>query len=135
MGIRGVDVLLEEFLVYLAHHLAGFHRNLHLLREVLALFVDEELQAVVFLAQVLKQYLLWLAVGALHVIDKELGEVACHYPSRMLGYGHADNIAACLLEGVEQRAVTLTDGCPQVFAQRFLLYQHTGGWYAAVDEV
>ena len=99
MGIRGIYVLLQQFLVYLAHHLAGFHRNFHLLREVLALFVDEELQAIVFLAQVLEQYLLRLAVGVLHVVDQELLKVAGHNPPRMLRYGHADHIAACLLEG------------------------------------
>ena len=102
---------------------------------MLALHVDEELQAVVLLREVLEQYLLGFAVGLLHVVDEELLEVARDNPARMLAHGQAHHVAPCLLEGVQQRAVALQDALAQVFAQRLLLDEHARRRYAGIDEV
>ena len=52
-----VIILRKQGLVYLPNNLACLHRDLHLLSEVFALYVHKELQAVVFLSQVLQQFL------------------------------------------------------------------------------
>lgn len=97
--------------------------------------IYEKEQSIVFLSQVFQQYLLRLAVGLLHVVDEKLREIACNNPSRMFRHWQADNISACLLKGIERLAVALQYAFSQVFAQRFLLYQHSCGRYAPVDEV
>ena len=132
---RVVVVLPEQSLVNLPHYLAGLHRHLHLLAQVLALHIDKEPEPIVFLAEVLQQDALRFAVGLLHVIDKELGKVASYNPSRPLGIGQLGRIAFCLLEGSEALAVALSDGCTEVLVDGLLLDEHTRRADMAVDEV
>ena len=133
--VGGVDVLFQQFVVESAHNLARLHRHLHLLGKMLALRVNEEMQAVILLAQILQEYLLRLAVGLLHVVDQELGEVAGHNPPCPLAVGQLGVISLTLLEGCQQRAVALFDGCPQVLSKRFLLDNHFGRGQVYVNEV
>ncbi len=94
----GGNVESQQFVVYLAYQFARFHRYLHLTAQVYILFLHHELQAVVFLVQVLEQHHLRLAVGLLHVVDTPRAEVAGYYPARSLAPRQFRRIAFGLLK-------------------------------------
>ena len=135
-GLRlgGVDVLLVESVVDLADDLASVEGHLLLLLQVLIALLHEELQAVVFPAQVLEEDLLRGGVGSLHVVDEELGEVASDDPTGMLGKGQPEDVALRLLVGGEGDAVALRDGRGEALAEGFLLDHDFGGGDVRVDE-
>ena len=102
---------------------------------MLVLDINEELQPIILLAQILKQYFLRLAVGLLHVVDQELREIASHDPAGMFAQRHVGYIALGLLKGIQHRAVALKNTFAQVFAQRFLFDKHAGGGNMPIDKV
>ena len=132
---RAVVVLHEQGIVDSAHYLACLHRHLQLFREVFALVVDEESQAIVVLAQVFQPDMLGLTVGLVHVVDKKVGEVARDNPFGMFVDRHVGHITLGLLEGIEHLPVALLDGRAQILAQRLLLDEYTGGRDVPIDEV
>ena len=132
--IGGVLVLRQNFVVECAHQLAGLEGNFHFLFDIAVAGVHQELQAVVFLFQVLEVDDLRLAVGALHIIDVELGKVAGDHPPWMLGDRQLGDVPLGLLEGGQFGPIRLGDRLPQVFAQALLLDHDAGGRDGPVDE-
>ena len=102
---------------------------------MLVLCIYEELQTIVFLAQVLQQNPFRFSIGLFHVIDEKLREVARYYPSRMFRERHVRHITLSLLERIEYRTVTLYDTLTQVLSQRLLFYQYPCRWDMSIDEV
>ena len=101
-GFRRVIVILgQQGFIDAPYYLSGLHRHPHLLRQVFALLVNEELQAVVLLSQVFEPDFFRFSVGLVHVVDQELLEVAGHNPLRMFVHGHVGHIPLGLLEGIE----------------------------------
>ena len=133
-GTVFVDVLLKQFIIDDSDQLSGFDADFHLAFEMFVTFIHKELQAVVFLFEVLEKDLLRFAVGLLHIIYPELAEVARHDPTRTLTVGQFRSIALGLLEGIERCSVGLLDRRTEIFVERFLLNHHFCGRDETVDE-
>ena len=132
--ISGVLVLRQNFVVECAHQLAGLEGNFHFLLDIAVAGVHQELQAIIFLFQVLEIDDLRFAVGALHVVDVELGKVAGDHPPRVLGNRQLCDVPLGLLERGQLGPVRLGDGLAQVLAQALLLDHDMGGGDGPVDE-
>ena len=134
VGLDTVKMNGEGFTFVEANDFTGRNGNLHFPLDVVVAGIHKELQAVVFFFQVGQFDNLRLALGPLHVIDKEGAEIAGDDPARVFGQGQLGDIAFGLLERRQKRAIRLTDALFHIFAQRLLLNQHTGGGNVTVDK-
>ena len=86
------------------------------------------------LGQVLQPHDLRFIVGAVHVVDLELLEIADDDPAGNLVIGQIPGIAAGLLVGGQHTAVRLLVPFPQVDIPALLLNQDTGRRNVAVNK-
>jgi len=126
--------LLQQRVVQLAHQFAGLQGDGHLPLQVLRAGVHQEVQAAVFLLQVLEIEDVGFRVGVVHVVNAEFLEIANDDPARVHAVGQQAAIAPRLLEGREHGAVGLTVGLGQGHVHALLLDQHGGIVDIGVDE-
>ena len=127
-------ILLQQRVIQYAHKLAGLQGNLHLLADVFIAGIDEEIQTGELLLQIGQQQYLRCVIGAVHVVDTELPEIAHHDPAGLLIGGQIAAVAPCLLIRGEERAVGLHLALIEIDLCAFLLDQNTGRANIAVDE-
>ena len=83
--IGAVTILFKQCVINSANDFASLHGDAHLLGDMLAIGINEKLQAVILFPQVSQQDTFRLTVWELHVVNQKLGEVASDNPARMLG--------------------------------------------------
>ena len=132
--IRGILVLFEQGIVQFTHQLARLQRNLHFFLDTLVSRVHQELQAVVFLFQFRQRNHFRGIIGAVHVVDVKLLEIADHNPSGIHIVGQITSIAAGLLERGQHGAVTLLVALSQVNVCTLLLNQYMGIFQITINE-
>ena len=132
--IGGILVLYEQRIVQLSYQLASLQRNLHFFLDTLISRVHQELQAGVFLFQFRQRNHFRGIIGAVHVVDVKLFEVADHNPSGIHIVGQITSITPCLLERGQHRAVTLLVALSQINVCALLLNQNVGVLQIAIDK-
>jgi len=96
--------------------------------------VHKELQAVVLLLQVRQLEDFRLVIGAIHIVNLELLEVADDDPPGILVMGQIPGIPSGLLVRGQHTAVRLLVPVTQINVPALLLDQDTGGFDVAVNE-
>ena len=82
--IGAVAILFQQGVINTANNFASLHRDAHLLGDMPAFGVNQELQPIMLFAQVFQQDTFRLAIRKLHVVNQKLSKVASDNPARML---------------------------------------------------
>ena len=105
-----IGILLIKCIVQQTDDFASRNGDFHFSFQVFISCFYKELQTIVVPFQIGQLDFLRFTAGTLHIIDIELRKVTSHHPTRMLRQWQLCNIAFCLLERSQHRAVRLFDG-------------------------
>ncbi len=128
-----VFVLLQQRIIENPYQLTSLEGDFHFLFDMLLASVHQEVQAVKLLFQIGKEKNLRLVIGAAHIVDMKLLEVADYNPTRLLRLGQIAAVTSPLLEGGQHGPVRLALPLFKVNFYALLLDQDAGCWQIAVN--
>ena len=134
LGAVRVLVLFQQRVIEDPDNLPGFQGDFHFPLDIHVPGMGQEMQAVELLFQVGEQEDLRRVVGAVHVVDAELPEVADHNPAGELLKGHVSGVPPRLLKGRQHGPVRLFLSLVQVNVRALLLNQDAGGGNVGVNK-